>query len=153
MCTQTLCTYRYIHRHRVHTGIYTDTAYIQVYTQCLTSFAVIENPQQLMVPLCSGRLVVVKEQGRMRIGGCPLSDLYQYSSAVTLRSKSYPAMPQLLVSHYTISLFCSDSVMVPEEQLVVSIQEIHDSLVEMKELIPIWSHRSRDRLMAYLLAC
>ena len=32
-----------------------------------------------MVPLCSGRLVVVKEQGRMRIGGCPLSDLYHHS--------------------------------------------------------------------------
>ena len=60
--------------------MYTDTAYIPVYTQCLTSFAVIENPQQLMVPLCSGRLVVVKEQGRIRIGGCPLSDLYHHST-------------------------------------------------------------------------
>ena len=61
-------------------GVYTDTAYIHVYTWRLTSFAVIENPQQLMVPLCSGRLVVVKEQGRIRIGGCPLSDLYHHSS-------------------------------------------------------------------------
>ena len=33
MCTQTPGTYRYVHRHRVHTGIYTDTAYVQVYTQ------------------------------------------------------------------------------------------------------------------------
>ena len=33
MCTQTPRTYKYIHRHRVHTGIYTDTAYVQVYTQ------------------------------------------------------------------------------------------------------------------------
>ena len=33
VCTQTPRTYRYIHRHRVHTGIYTDTAYVQVYTQ------------------------------------------------------------------------------------------------------------------------
>ena len=88
VCTQTPRIYRYIHRHRVHTGIYTDTAYIQVYTQCLTSFAVIENPQQLMVPLCSGRLVVVKEQGRMRIGGCPLRDLYQYSIITRCDMKS-----------------------------------------------------------------
>ena len=67
---------RCVHRHRVYTCVYTDTVYIHVCTWRLTSFAVIENPQQLMVPLNSGRLVVVKEQGRIRIGGCPLSDLY-----------------------------------------------------------------------------
>ena len=33
MCTQTPRMYRYVHRHRVCTGIYTDTAYVQVYTQ------------------------------------------------------------------------------------------------------------------------
>ena len=42
-----------------------------------------------MVLLCSGRLVVVKEQGRMRIGGCPLSDLYQYSNNAFQNTKSF----------------------------------------------------------------
>ena len=59
----------------------------------------------------------MKEQGRMRIGGCPLSDLYQYSNC----SQVYPA--------YTLPL---DAMMVE----YVPVLEVAPSMV--KSLTVFW---------------